>query len=193
VVGIVANFNRPVKRVDLFIEAAARVHARHPETRFFIVGGGGLEAKLRRLAHRLGLGHAVVFAGPQANSLSYIKTFTIGVLCSDSEGFPNVLLEYMAASIPAVATAVGGNTELITHGVNGLLCPANDAEALAQRICELVASPARRASLARQALSTVRDEFGLDTQMKRLVALYASTSTGQLRTSPRGGGNPTCS
>jgi glycosyltransferase involved in cell wall biosynthesis len=174
VVGIVANFNRPVKRVDLFITAAAKVLDKHPSTRFLIIGGGSLQAGLKSLAKNLGIEREVIFAGPQSNALAYIKNFTIGVLCSDSEGFPNVLLEYMAASIPPVATAVGGNNEIISHGVNGLLCPPNDSVALAERIAELIENPRLRISLAQNAFRTVGEKFSLDGQITRLARLYTS-------------------
>ncbi|MGZ8550642.1 MAG: glycosyltransferase, partial [Chitinophagaceae bacterium] len=94
IVGIVGNFNRKVKRIDLFIQAAAEVHKKYKNVYFMIVGGGNNEQELKTLANDLGVGNRVVFTGFKSDAVPYMKNFTIGVNTSESEGFSNTILEY---------------------------------------------------------------------------------------------------
>lgn len=108
VVGIVANLNRPVKRVQDFVEAAAIVHRLKPDVRFCVVGGGHLQPTLEQRARDLGLGNAIIFIGLVDDPLRYIANWSIGVITSETEGFCNAIVEYMACGLPVVATAAGG-------------------------------------------------------------------------------------
>ncbi|MEZ4600296.1 MAG: glycosyltransferase [Syntrophotaleaceae bacterium] len=138
IVGIVANFNRKVKRVDLFIKALSEVLKTGYDCKFVIIGDGKLKKELVTLSETLGVADHLVWVGRKDNPISYIKSFNVGVICSDSEGFCNALLEYMAAGIPIVATNVGGNPELIEEGKNGFLVPPDDHHALAEAILKLL-------------------------------------------------------
>ena len=131
IIGIVANLNRPVKRVDLFIKAAAIINQNFPDVKFWIVGDGPLRIGLEQLASNLGLNSNVVFLGHQREIRMLFNKMTVGVICSDSEGFSNTIMEYMAYGIPVVATRVGGNTELVEHKKTGFLVPPGDHELLA--------------------------------------------------------------
>ena len=171
-VGIVGNFNRRVKRFDLFIHAAGEIIKRHRNIKFVIVGGGVLEAELRRLASVLCIAENVIFVGKKEDPIPYIKCFDIGVLPSDSEGFSNVLLEYMACKIPIVATRVGGNSELIEHMVSGLLVPYSDHLALADAICELIQNVELRNRLGTKARKIVAERYSWDKKIKEFESYY---------------------
>src|SRR5690606_8078409 len=112
VVGMVSML-RPEKRVELFIEAARRLVERRPELRFEIAGDGPERPRLEALANRYNLQNQVVFRGVVDRVTEFLDTIDVGVLCSDTEGLSNAIVEYMAAGLPIVATAVGGNLELL--------------------------------------------------------------------------------
>ncbi len=161
-VGIVANFDRPVKRVDLFIDAAKRVLDAGENVRFVLIGDGHLRPQLVRRAEKLGISARVHFLGAVGDPASYIATLSVGVLCSDSEGLSNAILEYMAAGVPVVASNVGGNPELIQEGVTGLLVPRADSEALAEAIVRLLRDNALARTLSTAAKARVRREYSLE-------------------------------
>jgi L-malate glycosyltransferase len=172
IIGMVANYNRQVKRADLFITAAAEINKRHPDVKFLLIGGGKLEDQLRAQIYSLGLNDKVIIAGKKDPAISYIKSFDIGVLTSDSEGFSNVLLEYMAAGIPSVATNVGGNSEIIQNDNLGLLVPKNDPHALAQAICGLLENEARRKEMGKAARAHVEEHYAWPKKIKEIEAYY---------------------
>ncbi len=150
-VGLVANLDRPVKRVDLFLRAAALLCRERPELTWHIIGTGTSLTAFRSLARELGIAERVVFAGAVHDVNGYLGRIEIGVNCSDSEGFSNSLLEYMLRGCAVVATDVGGNREVIRSNENGLLVQPGDPAALAAAIGRLAVDPSRRAALAREA------------------------------------------
>ena len=158
-VGIVGNLNRRVKRTDLFIEAAARVAANYPEVCWHIIGEGHLHRELADLAKTRDLTENIVFAGSITDVPAYLAQLQVAVLCSDSEGFSNALLEYMLAGCAVVATDVGGNPEAVQNEKTGLLVPPDNAEALAAAMERLVADVALRKSMAHAARSFVEEQF----------------------------------
>ena len=98
----------------------------------------------------------------------------VAVLTSHSEGLSNALLEYMAAGRPIVATAVGGNVELIEDGVNGLLAPRGDAEAVAEAIKRLLLDPGLAGRLGAVARSRVRHRYCMEAVARKYEAFYES-------------------
>jgi len=149
-IGLVGNLNRQVKRADLFIQAAGRVARDHPQVRWHLVGDGYLRCELEDMAAAAGLSEQVVFAGRVADVAGYLENLQVGVLCSDSEGLSNALLEYLFKGCAAVATSVGGNIEVLEDGVNGLLVPPDNVAELAAALRSLVEDVVlrRRLSLA---------------------------------------------
>ncbi len=172
VVGMVANLNRGVKRVDVLVRAAFEVRKRVPGARFLVVGGGRLEGGLRRLIRELGLEGAVILAGARDSALAYVKAFDVGVLTSDSEGFPNAILEYMAAGVPVVATDVGGNREVVRDRSLGVLVPPGDHAALARAIVGLLEDDARRAETGSRGRGLIRSTFAWDRKIGEMSRYY---------------------
>ena len=161
-VGIVANANRPVKRLDVFLKAAARVLTKHNDVRFAVVGGGQLLDNLKHLAQELGIAGQVLFAGSVSQIEPLVSAFTIGVLSSDLEGLPNAVLEYMALGRPTVATRVGGIPELLVEGKTGRLVPAGDPEAMACAINTLLENPDQCAAMGDAARRRAQRIFSMD-------------------------------
>ena len=158
-VGILANFNRAVKRVDVFLRAAAETFRRVPQVRFCIAGDGHLKGDLIALSRSLGIDAHVDFLGAVTDIPGIISGWDIGVITSDSEGFCNAILEYMAAGLPVVATAVGGNPELVEHGFTGYLVPAGDHRELAGKLCELLENDALRSEMGGRGRAVIEQRF----------------------------------
>ena len=138
VIGIVANLNRPVKRVQDFIATVGLIRQQVSNAHFAVVGDGYLRGDLEQMAAGLGLSGCVSFVGSQPNPLDFIKDFSIGVITSETEGFSNAVIEYMACGVPVVASATGGNVELVKEGVNGHLVPVGDVEQFADKAIRLL-------------------------------------------------------
>ena len=151
-VGIVANL-RPVKNVELFIRAAGSLASSHPGVHFDIAGEGELRPSLQALIEALGLSDRVTLRGSVSDVPAFLGGLDVAVLCSLSEGSPNAIMEYMAAGLPAVATNVGGNAELVENEVTGLVVPSNDAERLAAAVDRLLSDPALAGRLGATARS----------------------------------------
>ncbi len=167
VVGLVATLNRPVKRVDLFIRAAAVLASRVGGVRFEIVGDGPLRGELESLAASMGIASAVRFRGSVTDVPRVVDTFDIGVLSSDSEGLANSILEYMAAGVPSVARRVGGNVEVVRHGETGLLVDGDTPEDLASGIERLLVNPSLRSKMGQQARTAAERDFTLKDYVQR--------------------------
>lgn len=128
----------------------------------------GIGEDLRQQALRIGLSKHVRWEGVVDNVADYLCAAHIGVLASHEEGFSNAVLEGMAAALPMIVTAVGGNPEAVIDGVCGRVVAPRDPEALAQAILELARDPERRKTMGCAARERVACLFSLD----RCVALY---------------------
>ena len=159
VVGLVANLDRAVKRVDLFIHMARHVADRVPDARFVVLGEGPLRPMLAQLVADLRLSDRVSFKGNVADMVAEVRQLSVGVSCSDSEGLSNAILEFMAAGVPTVARDVGGNRELIADGVHGRLVSDDRPDALAAPVVELLQNLELRRRLGAAARSRVEREF----------------------------------
>lgn len=181
-VGIVGNLNRKVKRADLFIRSAALLGAEHPEITWHLVGDGELRATCEALAQDLGIADRMIFAGRVRDVPAYLEQLQIGVLCSDSEGLSNALLEYMLKGCAVVATDVGGTPEVVEHEGTGLLVPPDDAPALAGAVGRLISDIGLRRRLAESADRFVRKEYSWETCVTAHQDFYLNTlaSTGRV-------------
>jgi Glycosyltransferase len=145
VVGCVARLV-PVKNHAMLVDAFAAVHAQRPDAHLVLIGDGSCRPGLEAQVDRLGLTSAVTFTGELRGGTNHHRAFDISVLNSLSEGFPNSLVEAMAAGVPVVATAVGGNMDAVADGTTGFLVPSGRPDALAKALLRLVESaPLRRA------------------------------------------------
>ena len=116
----------------------------------------------------------VVFAGLRTDARELLAGFTVSVMPSLNEGLSNVLLESMAAGVPVVATRVGGTPEAIEDGVNGLLVPPGDANALANSIGHVLAHPLLAARLGHAARQSATARFSTEQMVRATEQLYES-------------------
>jgi glycosyltransferase involved in cell wall biosynthesis len=176
VIATVGNIRR-VKGHDVFIKAAASVVAQFPDVSFNIAGDvleSGYFAELRTLIGDLNLSDHFHFVGGVDNLQEYLSTADIFVLPSRSEGFSNAIVEAMAASLPVVATNVGGNAEAVTDGVSGLIVPPEDPAALAAAINRLLSDPSKAQEMGAAGKKLASDKFTTDAMMHQITLAYAS-------------------
>ena len=176
VIATVGNIRR-VKGHDVFIKAAASVVAQFPQVTFNIAGDvleSDYFAELQTLIGDLNLANHFHFVGGVANLHEYLSTADIFVLPSRSEGFSNAIVEAMAASLPVVATNVGGNAEAVTDGVTGLIVPPDDPAALAAAITRLLSDPARAREMGAAGNKLASEKFTTDAMMHQITLAYAN-------------------
>ena len=147
-----------------------------------LVGSGREEAALRRLVAALDLESHVRFLGRRDDVHRVLGAADIGVLCSHEEGFPNSVLEGMAAGLPMVVTDVGGNPEAVVDGETGIVVGARDPDALAGAIRTLADDPGKRRSMGEAGRRRVEAHFSLDACVARYRALYVGLMEGRAGT-----------
>jgi glycosyltransferase involved in cell wall biosynthesis len=154
IIGVVGNW-RPIKGLIPFIKAAALVYRKIPSAYFVMVGFGSQQNELKSLVEDLGLQNRVIFIKNSFGIPSIITAFDIAVQPSLSESFSNVLVEYMAASKPIVATRVGDAEKIIVDGREGILVHPNNPYELSDAIIYLCHNQTKSASMGRLARKKV--------------------------------------
>jgi len=152
VIGTVARLE-PVKGVEYFIKAAARLRETSPALnfRFMVIGGGQLESGLRALAGKLGATEKILFTGFRADAAALMGVLDVYVQPSLNEAMGRAPLEAQALGIPAVVTSVCGLPDVVRDGETGLIVPPADAGALADAIEKLAADGGLRLRLGKAA------------------------------------------
>lgn len=150
VVGTVANFT-PKKDQRTLLRAYAELRRDHPESRLVLVGTGPLEAELKATAEALGLGDSVLFTGSRGDVAALLPAFDVFALTSLQEGLPISLVEALASGVPAVATDVGGTSEVLTHRSEGLLVASGRPDLVAAALAALADDEQWRRELGRTA------------------------------------------
>lgn len=178
VVGCVANF-RPQKDHPTLIRAFRRVARECPGSRLILVGDGPCRAQVEGMVARLGLGDRVEFAGFADDPSRWYRRFDLFALSSHFEGQSMVLLEAMNHALPVVATRVGGTPDSIRDGVDGLLVPRTDTEALAAAMVRLAQDPNLRRAMGASGCRRVRREFSTEVWVERLLGVYESILDGR--------------
>ena len=172
VVGSVGSLY-PVKGHRYLIEAAPSILGRFPQTVFVIVGQGGLRGELEARAARLGVAANLRFLGHREDVRDLLSICDLFVLPSLSEGMPLALLEAMAAGLPAVATRVGGVTEVLEDRKTGLLVPPGDSGALAAAIMTLMGNPPLVKELGEAARHEATTRFSLAGMVRAYEGVYS--------------------
>jgi len=164
-----------VKGHDVFIKAAATIAPQFPNVSFSIAGAV-LEpdyfAELQGLVRDLNLSDRFHFAGSVTDLQQHLSTADVFVLPSRSEGFSNAIIEAMAASLPVVATNVGGNAEAVKDGVSGFLVPSDDPVALSTAIARLLSNPAQAKAMGLAGNALAAKKFTAEAMMTRIASAY---------------------
>ena len=178
VVGIIGQITARKDQRGL-IRAFALVVQELPQAVLLIVGEPLFTAadqhydqQLKQVVAELGLAHQVRFLGARRDVPALMQTLDVLVVNSLAEPCGLVVLEGMASGLPVLATAVGGNPEMIHHALSGWLVPPNDERALATEILNLLRSPSLRRQLGRNARRRVREQFTIPQYLKELERFY---------------------
>ncbi|MEP7002472.1 MAG: glycosyltransferase [bacterium] len=171
VVGCVARLV-PVKDHGTLIRAFATARQAYPSAHLALIGDGESRAGLEALAAELNVSSAVSFVGELRDGDNYHRMFDVSVLCSLSEGFPNSLVEAMAAGVPIVATAVGGILDAVTDGENGLLVPTETPKELALALGTLLGDAALREKMGAAGRQRADERYQAGTAVKSLETMY---------------------
>ena len=169
---MVANMHTGAKGHGDLFEAARTVIERFPEAQFLLAGDGEMRPFFEDQVRTLGLAEMFVFLGHRTDIPQLLTCCDIGVLASKSEGLPNAVLEYLAAGLPVVATAVGGVPEIIENEVHGLLIPPEKPAALASALLRLLEEPQLRANLGKAGQERVRTKFNFLGVLDSLRQVY---------------------
>ncbi len=172
VIGTVARLE-PVKGIEYLIKAAAKVVNAIDDVKLLIVGDGTQRQELGNLAKELRISDKVIFAGFLTNHQDALSIMDIFVLPSSTrEGFSSALTEAMGFGLPVIATRIGGNVEAISDGINGVLVPPKDPDAMAEAIISLLKDPSRAKNMAGESKKLYCEKFSAGIMVKKIEELY---------------------
>lgn len=173
-IAVVANL-RPEKGHLMFLDAVQRLTKLNPQARFLIVGDGVMRESIEMRVKELGLTEPVQLTGEVKDIPAFLKTVDIVVLPSlKNEGFPNAVLEAMAASVPVVAADTGGTCELVIDGLSGFLVQPGDAAALTDRIGRLCDDAEVRRKMGEAGRRRVTEHFSSERMARHFERLYGT-------------------
>lgn len=172
-ISVIGSLGRLVDAKDFpnLIRAVKMLKARGVGLRVVIAGEGEEREALERLIRALDLGDCVDLPGMRP-AADFFRSIQLFVMSSCWEGVPVSLLEAMARGLPIVATRAGGIPEVIRDGVDGLLCPIEDPEALARAIATMIENEDLRHDCAVSARRRVVERYGVDQAASRWERLY---------------------
>ena len=160
----------PKKRPEDLVKAFPRVLKKVPNAMLIIAGKGGEEAKLKKIASKLGVENKIVFTGfvPEHEKWYLLRECDVFVLPSIVEAFGIAVIEAMACGKPVIATNVGPFPEIIRHEATGILVPTCSPKHLAEAIIHLALNPEKRKRMGAMARKVVEEKFN----MKRIASQY---------------------
>jgi L-malate glycosyltransferase len=174
IVGIVSNF-RPVKRVGDLIRAFSTVLNTIKNTFLVIIGDPGTyQQGIMDLVRELGIEDHVRLLGmiDIDHIISYIKWFNVGVICSESEGLSNAIIEYMGCGVPVIATDIPSNRELIDNEESGILYPVGDIDALSRELIRVLDDNHLESRLSIHSKDQIRTRFDEETIIQQYQDFY---------------------
>lgn len=171
VVGLVTLL-RPGKGLETLVDALPEILAAHPAASVAVAGSGAERAGIEARARARGVAEALHLIGETAGPGVLLAGADVFASVSWAESFPYNVLEAMAASLPVVATDVGGTGEAVEDGVTGILVPPRQPAPLAAAIDGLLADPERGARLGAAGARRVAERFTVDRMIEGTVAVY---------------------
>ena len=181
--GVVGQIS-PWKGLVDVIRAMPKVLSYFPEARLVIVGEPKFDTvsarydnvaylrKLESLVERLNLKKEVIFTGERSDIPEVMKAIDLLILASWEEPFGRALIEAMAMEKPVISTNVGGPTEILEDGVNGILVSPKNPQIIAQAIIELASKKKKSEEMGRRGRKEVRRRFNTDTYIAKMLNIY---------------------
>jgi sugar transferase (PEP-CTERM/EpsH1 system associated) len=172
IIGTVGRLD-PIKNYDLLLKAFDKINSKN-KIRLIIVGDGPERKHLENLKNKLSCRDRIVFMGERKNLNEILRWLDIFVLPSKNEGMSNTILEAMATGLPVIATKVGGNPELVSNNITGLLISNGDVEELRQAITYYLENPKAIKIHGKRARIETECRFSLEKMIKKYEELYIS-------------------
>jgi glycosyltransferase involved in cell wall biosynthesis len=174
-IGIIARLS-DVKGIDILIKAMPLIIKAIPSVNLLIAGQGPQENELKKLTQSMSLTAQIHFKDTIDQTQELLCAMDVFVMPSLMEGLGLSVIEAQACGIPVVASRVGGLVDLIEDGKSGYLVAANDPQALADRIIEILNAPELSRAMARQARVNVERHFSAGMMLKQTLEIYEQYS-----------------
>lgn len=171
IIGTAARLEE-IKNIPMMLRVFKRVLAAQPDAVLLIAGRGTREEELKTLAADMGIAGQVRFLGVRFDMVEIYPLFEVFLLTSFTEGISITLLEAMANGVPAVATDVGGNPEVVEDGETGYLVPTGEVALMAGRVLELLDDPESAHSMGRRGQVRITEHFSFSRMMEDCGKLY---------------------
>jgi glycosyltransferase involved in cell wall biosynthesis len=165
----------PTKAQDIAIEAFAKIATEFPETALVFIGEGQSRARLEALIRERGLIDRIALCGHVQNAPEFLSALDIFLFPSRSEALAYAVLEAGNASLPVVASRVGGIPEIIENNVSGLLVERNDVEGFADALTSLLKDESLQKGLGSALHTKIQDSFSKTSMIQKTLALYSSS------------------
>ena len=162
----------PQKNYPMLIHAAQKAKQKGLPLHFIIAGGGDLSESLASLTQQLQVEDIVHFIGVRNDIPELLSSSDIFLFTTNFEGFPNALLQSMAARLPVVTTDFAGADELIQNGQNGIIVPMNDADAAVDALSRYLNDPKKAKEYGEHAHSFVESSFSNERMVEETEKLY---------------------
>lgn len=166
----------PVKGHQGMLEMLPRIVASCPDVLLLLVGDGPQRAAYEKLSADLGIGHHVRFLGQRDDVAEWLATADIAVMPSVSEGMGLAAVEALAAGKPVVAYGVGGLSEVVRDGVDGVVVPPANQDEFVRAVASLLHDPQRIVDYGKRAAAAA-ERFSLDRHVQKLLECYRELST----------------
>lgn len=173
VVGTVGRLNW-AKNHALLVDSFALLAARLPASRLLVVGDGELRASLMQQIERLNLSNRVLLAGDRDDVPELLAAMDVFAMTSTTEGYSVALLEAAAASLPTIASDVGGNSEIVQAGVTGQILAAPTATSLADALAQLADDAVVRLEMGTRARAWAEQQASIASMTQAYELLYSN-------------------
>jgi sugar transferase (PEP-CTERM/EpsH1 system associated) len=171
-VGRMQPVKDPVMLAHAFVHALTLAPALRDRLRLVIVGDGPLRAQAQAVLAAAGVAHLAWLAGERQDVAAIMRGLHAFALPSRSEGISNVILEAMASGLPVLATAVGGNAELVVPGQTGRLVQAGNPQTMAHQLVQLATHPQRAQRMGQAGRQRVQEVFSLQAMVSSYQGVY---------------------
>lgn len=177
IIGTVCRLD-PIKNLRMLIEIAVPLVKSIPDCKVLIIGDGPEENELKNMVQNMKMKSSVIFTGRIGNVEDVIPIFDVYVNTSVSEGTSMTILEAMACGIPVVATAVGGNVEIVDRS-NGILVPAGRADIFQDELKGLLFRKDELEKMGKENRDRVERQFSIDRMVGQYESLYQRVLNGR--------------
>ena len=171
-VGRMQTVKDQVMLANAFVLAVRAAPQLKDRLRLVMVGDGPLRAQTSAILEAAGIAHLAWLPGERSDVDAVMRSLHVFALPSLAEGISNTILEAMASALPVLATNVGGNADLVEHGLTGYIVPAACPQAMADRLLELASAPAHARQMGKAGCQRVKQRFSMEAMVQTYQTVY---------------------